>query len=215
MRKSVCVLCGKEATIESYCEEHWLSKQELFTIEDFSIVQCDGCGRWLYKEWRAKMDLLLAIKLAVNEAVKEKGSIKDLNVAVRKGAGKYDVTVRAKGTVAPATALKEEEKEISVVVKNLKCPVCVKMLGNYHEAVLQLRGKNMEMLVEKVGKLCQGMDNRLSQKKEGYNVLFVNKSDAKKIATVLRKKGFEVTESYKLVGKKDGKELWKDFYAIR
>jgi NMD protein affecting ribosome stability and mRNA decay len=214
MRKSVCIKCGKEATIQSYCEEHWLAKQGLFEAEDFTIVQCDGCGRWLYKEWHDKADLLQAIKEAVRSSIKEKGKIEDVRISVKR-AGKYIVSIKATGTVPPATLPKEEEKTIAVMVKNLKCPVCIKMLGSYHEAVLQLRGENMEVLMEKVSKLCKGMDTILSEKKEGYNVLFVNKADAKKIATVLRKKGFEVTESYKLVGKKDGKELWKDFYAIR
>ena len=215
MRKPVCILCGKEAVIEGRCEEHWLPKQELFEAEDFTLVQCDGCDRWLYKEWHDKADLLVAIKEAVRKSLKEKGKIEEVRMIIRHLGGRYRATVTATGTIPPATAVKEDVKVVSVTLKNLKCPTCVKMLGRYHEAVLQLRGENVEKIADIVAELCKGYDLRFEKRKEGYNLYFVTKSDATKIATMLRRKGFEVTDSYKLVGKKDGQELWKDFHAIR
>lgn len=215
MRKALCALCGREAEVGSYCEKHWLQKQELFSAEGFTLIQCGSCGRWFYREWRPKSDLLEAIRQAAVEAVKSKVKLDSIKVSVRKAAGKYQVTVGAAGKIPPAISPKEEEKTITVAVKEQKCPMCVKILGKYHEAVIQLRGKDIEGLADRVSKLARGMEYRFDRKKEGYNLYFVSKADARKVAAALRKKGFEVTESYKLVGKKDGKELWKDFYSIR
>ena len=215
MRKPICAACGNEAKVGSYCEDHWLRKQDLFKAEGFTIIRCKRCDAWYNKKWNPPAHLNQAIMQAVQENIYDKKEIEDLKIMIRHVSGIYLATIKARGTIPPADTTKEEEKAIRVVLSDKKCPDCIKILGNYHEAVIQLRGDNVEKLADKVAKLIKGLDLRTERKKEGYNLYVVRKGDARKVAVNLRKKGFEVKESYKLVGNKDGKHLWKDFYAVR
>ena len=214
MRKPICATCGDEATVGSSCDDHWLRKQDLFKAESFTVIRCKRCNSWYNKKWNPPAQLNQALLQAVEENIYDKKEIEDIKIMIRR-AGHYQATIKARGIIPPAKTVKEEEKVIRVVLSDKKCPECIKILGNYHEAIIQLRGDDVEKLADKVAKLVKGLDLKTEQKKEGYNLYVVRKGDARKVAVTLRKKGYEVKESYKLVGKKDGKHLWKDFYAIR
>lgn len=107
-------------------------------------------------------------------------------------------------------------------VRLLKCPACVKLLGKYHEAVIQIRGDRAERLAELADDLASKMPMTAERLKYGWNLYFVHKSNAntavneiERILKRVQETALEITYSHKVVGKKDGKTLMRDFYAIR
>ncbi|MEM7813520.1 MAG: NMD3-related protein [Candidatus Aenigmatarchaeota archaeon] len=221
MRKLVCSACGRPATIGGLCEEHYTSRHGLLEIRPFEMKVCDSCGAVFDRVWKM-VPLEDALRIAAERAAKKLGKVEQLDFDIKKVGGDYIVTVKAWGTVPPAAIPKTEIKQIKVRIRRVKCTSCTKLLGRYHEAVIQIRGKRAEQLAELAERVAAGKPKRAERLKYGWNLYFVRKADARatvrEIEIELRRqkeKRLEVIRSYKLVGKKGGKELWRDFYAIR
>jgi NMD protein affecting ribosome stability and mRNA decay len=96
------------------------------------------------------------------------------------------------------------------------------MLGRYHEAVVQVRGERVEHLMDIADRIADPSFVRKERLKYGWNIYFVHKAGARavvqdinKVLKRTREKELEIIRSHKIAGKKDGNELWRDFYAIR
>ena len=98
-------------------------------------------------------------------------------------------------------------------MKNHKCEDCIKISGNYHEAVIQVRGAAAEKIMKSV-KCPDNMLVRVESVKGGYDIRITDKKKANEIAQLLRQK-FTVKMSYKLVGEKKGIKLYRNYYAVR
>ena len=94
------------------------------------------------------------------------------------------------------------------------CDNCIKIRGNYYEAVMQIRGERAEKLLNKVIESLQTKIAAIDKIKQGYDVRIIDKKSAAFFVQNIRRK-HSVTQSYKLVGKKKGKELYRNYYAIR
>ena len=57
-------------------------------------------------------------------------------------------------------------------------------------------------------------DSFVERIKDGYDIKFIKKSKAASIAKHL-KKYFHVKESYKFVGEKKGKRLYRNYYSVK
>jgi NMD protein affecting ribosome stability and mRNA decay len=99
-------------------------------------------------------------------------------------------------------------------VKNRKCENCIKISGGYYEAVLQARGEHTERISKKIMSMAKESVVSVKQLKEGYDILLTDKKIAAKIATQLGNY-FDIRSSYKFVGEKKGKKLYRNYYAIR
>lgn len=220
MRKPICVVCGRPATVESLCEEHYAERYELFTIEPINVEVCEKCESVRDRMWE-RLPLEIMLQRMVRHAVKSSGKLESVDVQLHKVGYNYTATVTATGTIA-AGVEKTGSKKVDIRIKRIKCPSCVKLLGHYHEAVLQIRGARAEQLVEAIENLTAGMPKRIERIKEGWNIYFVDKGDARtavnEVSTALRRAREakpEVIRSHKVVGHKLGRNLMRDFYAIR
>ena len=221
MRKLICSVCGRPAAVGGFCEEHYTARHSLFDIEPFEVKVCSSCGA-AFDAGGKRLPPEDAISEASRLAIRSHGKIEKLDIELKKVGADYIATVRAEGTIPPAALIKKEIKRAKIRVKRFKCPSCTKLLGRYHEAVVQIRGERSERLLELAEAVSGTRPKRAERLKYGWNLYFVNKADARAVvhaieAALKRKKEKEllVIRSYKLVGKKLGKELWRDFYAIR
>jgi NMD protein affecting ribosome stability and mRNA decay len=100
------------------------------------------------------------------------------------------------------------------------CEQCKKSEGTYHEAVIQLRGVNKEILTELVQELVKKevfIKERVD-KKEGIDLKVSNKRAARSISQKIAKKyGLELKLTSKLITYKHdkGKEVYRDFILLR
>lgn len=208
-----CIKCGKrEAKIGYLCEECYNEEHELFKIKPFSMVVCPSCGRYRIHEWKESPD---PIKSAVAERIKPLGKIVDLKTKLEKVGGRTFVKVEATGFIPPSTKPKVEAKKVEIKIKKNLCPICVKKSGNYHEAVIQVRGENRDRLLKIILSSRSLEENVVSVKnlKEGYDIFVVDKKIAEERVKSVH--GISVVKSYKLVGKKKGRELYRNYYAVR
>jgi NMD protein affecting ribosome stability and mRNA decay len=221
MRKLICVVCGRPATAESLCEEHYTRKHELFDAKSLLVHVCDGCGSVFDQKWK-RVPLEDALREIIGQSVKVHGKLENIDVDLKKIGNNYIATIKVSGSIPPAATVKTETKKIDVRIRNIKCPSCVKLLGRYHEAVIQVRGDRAERLIELAGEIANEMSKRMEHIKEGWNIYFVHKSNARTVISELdiiltraHEPNVEVIRSHKVAGQKDGRNLMRDFYAVR
>jgi len=99
--------------------------------------------------------------------------------------------------------------KIEVVEKEFVCNECRKFVSRKIEAILQLRGENVEEIVEKydlIGKPVRG----------GFDINFSLKRYAYELINKLRKKyNLSMKVSRKLMGLREGKKVYRDTILVR
>jgi len=200
-----CIKCGAEAVAGNFCRFCFLEKNRLFEIEDFTAYSCDVCNKFERGD----------VKYQIKDAVKSNNIITNISIRTRQVGNRIYTAVACTGKIKPLKAAVTEERKMIVFVKKRKCENCVKILGGYYEACLQVRGERSERVMRKIektlpGKALAGIDRT----KTGFDVRIVDKKAAAETVKYLRSY-FDVKESYKLVGEKKGRKLYRNFYAIR
>jgi len=201
----LCVECGKDS--DNVLCQNCQRKRELFKIKDFSLNECIRCGSYYYNGW--DKNLQKKIKEAVEKNIETNNTINDIDINFKKAGSRISVSIKAEGYIG--NAKKEEKKIFFVNLKSKKCDDCVMKLGGYYEAVVQVRGENKEKIMQRVKDLTVGFE--VEQLKEGYNIKLTKKADGKNI--INRLKDCDVKRSFKLVGKKNGKDLCRNYYSIK
>ncbi len=197
-----CVKCGKEANVDNFCEEHFLERQNLFNIKDFTLIYCDLC--------KIKQE---EIKETIISKIKTEYEIKDASVTMKIVGNKVHAKIECEGVIEGL--VKKQEKKVLVIMRKKMCDAHVKLSGGYYEAMIQARGDDKLKILDKVQKMIphKGIAD-IIELKEGYNIKIVRKSNASFAAKELRKH-YKVIQSYKLVGSKKGQMLYRNYYAIR
>ncbi|MBI4162470.1 MAG: hypothetical protein HY513_02210, partial [Candidatus Aenigmarchaeota archaeon] len=132
----------------------------------------------------------------------------------KKVGNKMSVDVIAHGCFAERNVEKKETKKIFISITDRMCQECIKLRGNYYEAVIQVRGEKKEKILRILMEHMKGKITSIETLKEGYDVKIIDKKIASSVSQGLQKK-YEVKRSFKLAGKKKGKELYRNYYAIR
>ena len=199
----ICAKCGKESK-EPLCDGCLASRNNLFDIENFSINFCKLCGKGT------------ELKRRVKSEIKTKNTINDVIVHEKHVGNKIYLEVICKGKMEIDDRIikKEEKKNILVTVTKKMCDNCIKVSGNYYEAVVQARGEDAEKITKKTHDFLKEKVAAIEKIKEGYDIRITDKKAAALAVRFLREK-HSVKESFKLVGKKKGTELYRNFYAVR
>ncbi|MFH0832561.1 MAG: NMD3-related protein [Candidatus Aenigmatarchaeota archaeon] len=205
-----CIVCGKNAVVGNFCEDCFLKRERLFDVDDFSISTCD-CGSYYYKGWQKSnkglYDLLADL---IEKRVKTKNKIIKKNVSFKHVGNKIFAKIVCNGMIKPCKKTKEEERDIVIILNKQKCDDCVKLLGRYSEAILQIRGDKKERILNILNLPKYAT---VEKTKNGYDVVFVKRSDSKNAINQLV--DFDITKSFKFIGVKRGRRIIKDYYAVR
>lgn len=199
-----CVKCGKPAVADNLCEKCFLLSASLFEIKNFEAGFCRQCGNF-HKG---------PIEDQIRSKIKSKHKITKCDITTKRVGNRILVTVNCSGYIKPLKHIVHGERKSIVIVKNRKCENCIKISGGYYEAVLQARGEHTERISKKIMSMAKESVVSVKQLKEGYDILLTDKKIAAKIATQLGNY-FDIRSSYKFVGEKKGKKLYRNYYAIR
>ncbi len=200
-----CIKCGKEAVAGNFCKKCFLDSNRLFAIRDFTTRVCQNCGK--LEEG--------PIEEQIKKKIETKNRITYVDIKSRQSGNRINADVACEGFIHPLKSLVKENHKILITLKKTKCTQCVELSGGYYEAVLQVRGEQQERIMRKLEKMVDNENiSRVIKLKEGYDVRLIKKSSAPKIARFLREY-FTIKESYKLVGEKKGKRLYRNYYAVR
>ncbi len=204
-----CVSCGKNATIDSLCDGCFTKQRKLFLFENSEMMVCPECGSYYDSEWKPSDSLESSVAEFASSHIVKLGSIRSTKLSSKIVGNTAHVSIEAWGRIPPAKSTKTESAVMQIKIRKRKCDDCVKALGSYYEGVIQVRGINAENILKQIP------GGRAERVKNGYDIRFVKKADAKRAAQGLQKKRFSVVDSYKLVAEKKGKKLYRNFYAIR
>jgi len=210
-----CIKCGKPATVNNFCDEHFLERETLFEIDNIRIDVCERCGSYFDGEWKHTDNIENAVRDVIEKNIKTKNKIKKIDIGLKKFGNKYSASIKCTGMIKPCKTPKSEGEKILVILKRKKCDNCVKALGKYYEAVIQIRGEKKEEILNTISKSVRS--DALSGFKElpaGYDLYFIRKSDANRIAVGLKRR-YDVKGSFKFATEKKGKKLYRNYFAVR
>lgn len=213
-----CVECGKETDKlhDGLCINCYLKKEEFFSPpKKLDVFVCKNCGALkLNKKWMKEDVIENFLKKYVRKGVKD---VK-INFMPEKG------EVIFKGVINGANI--EKKKKIEVRVKNSICDICSKIKGGYFEAILQVRGEESltkkeieridDIVYKKLGEKSRAFITKREERHGGIDYYMGDKHFAADIAKILKEIfQAEMNISPSLVGKKDGKEVYRITYGIR
>lgn len=231
-----CVECGSEGELyKSLCRKCYLSKNRFVTFpKAIDVVMCPQCGsRQKGKGWiqsdSENIEMLVKDVIIENAMLHNDVEGFEINITLDyENETNMDATVISQAEVSRLKAL--EEHEVRFRIKPQVCPECSRQQGGYWEAKVQLRGSKkglnkdeedraldmVESLVAsrekergafltKVERIHSGLDFYLGSNNMGKLV-------SKELAQTF---GGSVKESHKLVGRKDGKDVYRATYAVR
>jgi nonsense-mediated mRNA decay protein 3 len=229
-----CVECGFEGELyQSLCADCFLKKNTFTKIpKNIDVEICSHCGsRKKGKGWIFQGDID-SLEKVISENVKTDPEVTDFDVHLDP---KYEDENNVNVEViihAKVHDLKKEEKHTTKIrFKKTVCDECSKQQGGYWEAKVQFRGtkgklssedferaydivdlivaekekKDRDAFITKVEEIHSGLDFYLGSKNLGKTI-------AKKLAAEF---GGQVKESAQLMGRKDGKDIYRMTYSVR
>lgn len=209
-----CVKCGKHATVGTFCDEHFLERERLFDIDNIRIDVCDGCGSYYDGGWKKTENIENTVRDVIKKSIVTENKIIKTDIKLKHFGNKFSAVVRCTGLIKPCKKPKTEEKKILITLSKKKCDNCVKTLGKYYEAVIQVRGERKEEILHEINKTVGLSLSGFKELKNGYDLYFIRKSDANRVAGNLKKR-YSVKRSFKFATEKKGKKLYRNYFAVR
>ncbi len=202
----ICPKCGFESNnphdfIGPFCKNCVHFNIDFNPI--LSFTTCSYCGRTkIGKNWKniTKKDITRAIKSNVK--------------------GKYDrfeVDFSNNQVIFFKNIGNNEfEQGFSYTIKHnpTTCSFCSRKMGNYHEAIIQIRGKPSNKKLKQLLVNLEKLDVilKLDETKDGLDIYIIDK---KKLVSIFSALSFKYTRSETLVGMKNGKRLYRSTFCIR
>ena len=204
----VCPKCGatdkEKEFIGSFCVDCYPHGIRL-RRNKITIVRCPHCGRvkvddkWVKELDRAIKRLVKKITIGDYEEV-------DVNV----DSGKITYTLDIGDRTIKIT------KQIKIEVKNQSCDVCSRRFSGYYEAIIQIRGEDKEIKLAKDRIITelekQTFISKIEEVRGGVDIYIGKKSIVDKL---LNRLGYKYKKTYKLYGRKEGREVYRTTYLIR
>ncbi|OYT54049.1 MAG: hypothetical protein B6U72_04045 [Candidatus Altiarchaeales archaeon ex4484_2] len=203
-----CPKCGREG--KGLCLDCYLEDNPLY-IEHTVLFLCN-CGRTRYKtSWDRSLEVVLS--RVVEDKLVVPGELKTIGVELESFSlvrNKIKLKILFSGEYLGEEFKKEVTGEIGLERGN--CPFCGRISAGYYESILQLRVKNP-------GKLFEGVKSSMVSKVEkvrgGVDIYLISSRYGTRLMGELRNKGFLVRDSYTLMGKQDGKDVYRSSISVK
>ncbi len=200
-----CPKCGKKGP--GLCLNCFLEIHPM-TMKKFELPVC-RCGRYFRRsDWNLNLDNSISDIVRQNLIIPPELKTKKIDVQHKPEKNKIPIRINISGKYKGEDFSAEFEDEIKTTAKT--CPTCAKVSGSYYEAILQFRtgfnpAKDINPeFVSGIKKVPGGIDLYITSMKY-----------AKQTGAEFRNKGFYVKESAKLVGMREGKNLYRLYVSIK
>lgn len=230
-----CLKCGKsDAAIENLCEECYADSNEIISFpQHIKIRYCYECGAFENSAgiWENGTALMDAVHDHVENSIKldRNTDIHDILMEMeRLSPNEIRVNARFEGAVGGRLPYK---KDFVIFVRILErlCGNCSLKKGDYYEAILQVRAKDRSLDEEELLEIKSAVEGAVDSDRGeksfimktedihgGLDFYMGNKGLTKFISQNLeRRYGAETKESGKIMGQKDGRDLYRMTYLIR
>ena len=237
MARSFCPKCGKDAEVfyENVCRECFLGNIKLLECPDVLYSRiCSTCGSVFKKgRWSSREDESVLIMEVVKEALRTDRQAKHLELTISPKQidySRYNVHVAARAEIKGAPV--EESLDTQVRISWETCDTCSRISGGYFEGIVQIRADKRIPTKEELERCIQiaGEVAARSQEK-GDRLAFISKTVALEEGTdiyvgvmklgkqickaIIEVFGGKFSESPKLVGQKNGVDLYRITFAMR
>lgn len=226
-----CPKCGKQTDefFDSLCEVCFrqgialLEPQEL----EVSLSVCKNCGG--YFKGKEQTSIEVVVEDLVRRAIRKKyGSecvveITELRTEIEEDARRARVFLAAKTGIKGVEI--EERDEIAVILKRETCERCSRIAGGYYAGIVQIRAEcriptDYELAVaEDIAYASLGESDFVSKErllKEGLDIYVSSMECGRRISrAIVKKLGGNFSESRKLYGRKDGKNIYRVSFSVR
>jgi nonsense-mediated mRNA decay protein 3 len=237
MSNLFCPKCGNEADIfhDNVCGKCFIGNKKLIECPEFVSVRiCPTCGS-VYKKgkWALKEDERQTVIDCVkdNLNVNKEASNLELNVSPKRlDYSRYRVNIEARGKIREVDIGESQETEVRI--KWETCETCSRISGGYFEGIVQIRADNRiptkeelkkcRVIAEEVATRAQEKGDRLAfiakreKLEEGIDLYVGLTKLGKQICrAIIEAFGGRFAESPKLVGQKNGEDLYRITFALR
>lgn len=236
----ICVECGAQAEglVDGSCPACFAKKNRLLQVPEVLDVEvCAHCdARHVGAHWVDPADgapLAWVREDAVRAAVRIHPRLREASIAVREEAEDekhFRATVTLEAEVEGMGV--QDEAVARVRVKRGVCDRCSRMFGGYYAAVIQMRATERDVLPHELQAAHRAVREELERARlAGNRAAFLAKDQAehgghdyyvgdieagRQVARVLRDRlGATVQESAKLVGRKDGEDVYRVTFLVR
>ncbi|MEM3373061.1 MAG: NMD3-related protein [Candidatus Anstonellales archaeon] len=206
----ICPICGKSNIYilpkKNICIKCYEPTMDIKKSIDIYI--CPTCNKYLHGEWK-KFDEN-KFKEFLKNKIKLKGGYIE-NYDLEKGL--ISVSLIEDGFKF------EKEIKIKINLNKIQCLQCSRKSSGYYEAIIQLRGNNVEKIERKLQKIISELEKTTFVSKlykiknnKGFDIYVENKD---KVFEVLHKLELKFKTSKKIAGKIDGKDVFRFTYLVR
>jgi len=233
--QSICPQCGQPSE-EGLCERCLLESAEILSCpSQVEITVCSVCGsistegHWQSEDVTLEDLIIEALHKAVGVHADLEDPILSVDLSTR-GETIYLADVTVSGNFRSLKAV--ESCQVRVKIIRHSCDRCSRIAGKYFEGVVQVRGSNR---VPEKAELETARDMALSladstfkkgdtfafiqdikDVRGGMDVIVGSTTLGRQIAKALQQRfGGRITESRKLVGCKDGRDVYRTTFLVR
>ena len=228
-----CIVCGKGApALGGLCAACAGERKRFVEVPPFcELTVCAHCGS-VYKgrRWENSRGEEAELEDAARRALKvsKEEGIQVISKITVKPVNEHNADAAVSSTVRIGKSRMTQKGSTRVRIRRAVCERCSKMHGKYYEAILQVRAAGRDLardelalVRQKVGELGQKDDRedyvRNEEEIDGgldfqLGKLMRGKTMVRALAQEL---GGKVTESSKIVGNKEGRELFRVTFLLR
>jgi nonsense-mediated mRNA decay protein 3 len=224
MRK--CPICGNETEYE-ICPDCYMEREEIIEFKPYLEVKyCPKCGRFYSKGWvESDLEEIVLDKAAENMKHDPAFRVRAFEL---KELGENNGIVLLEGSFLGKDVVRELPFELRR--KGEVCDRCSRFYGGYFESIIQLRADGRELEKDEISRAKELVDeaiqrekdnpgafvSKVEERKEGIDFYIGSRNLAKKISRRIEEElGGKITESKKISGRKDGRDLFRTTYSVR
>ena len=221
----VCPSCGRTERevpfIGFFCRDCYLRDHQLVEVPKLRLKRCPLCGRAYFSgRWedfsldRLRDWLVDHIKVREMQGVQIGVSFPEVDEDLIR----YRAIVR--GTVEGTPV--EIPLEGEIPIEKVLCPRCGRATGGYFQAIIQVRGADVEKHAEEIARLVEreggeyAFVSRVEFTKDGIDLYIGSKKVADKVARKIeRRYGIKAIRSHRLITEIQGKRVYRLTVSLR
>ncbi|RLI91875.1 MAG: hypothetical protein DRO89_03160 [Candidatus Altiarchaeales archaeon] len=201
----LCPRCGRKSyglCIDCFLEENPVK------LRDIKLSLCT-CGNYLYRgRWSRKITDSIERIVEKNLIVPSEIRLKGMRVLPRFRGSRIDLEIWVSGLYGGREFRKKFDT--SIEIERRECPECSKLSSDYYEAVIQFRTKKPVTDLD----LNPRFISKIKRVRGGFDLYVISSGYARQLRRRFDDLGFQIRESSKLVGKKNGKNVYRISISI-
>jgi len=220
-----CPKCGKQTDefFDSLCEDCFKRGIKLIEPAGISLSVCKTCGCYFKGKERTSIEAVVADTVR-KEIRKKYGCSSEVAIKeVKTRDNSASVVIIAKAALKGVQLT--ESGEVAVTLKRESCERCSRIAGGYYAGIVQIRAADRiptdeELAIAAEIAYCSLSEPDFISKeillKEGLDIYVSSMECGRRVSNaIVRQFGGSFSESQKLYGRKDGRNVYRVSFSVR